>query len=54
LFVGLEGYEMPLNGTDREIRIDLKPDVVTEVTIKLQRAGTEVLKDETFQGDKDN
>lgn len=53
LVVGLEGYEMPLNGTDREIRIDLKPDVVTEVTIKMQRAGTDVLKDETFAGQDD-
>jgi hypothetical protein len=54
LIANLDGYEMPLNGTEREIRIDLKPGVVTEVTIKLQRAGTDVLKDESFQGDKDN
>jgi hypothetical protein len=45
----LKGYEMPLNGTEREIRIDLKPGVVTEVTIKMQPEGTDVLKDEAFQ-----
>lgn len=45
----LKGYEMPLNGTDREIRINLKAGVVTEVTIKMQPEGTDVLKDETFQ-----
>jgi len=54
LVANLEGYEMPLNGTEREIRIDLKPGVVTEVTIKLQPAGTDVLKDESFQGGDDN
>jgi hypothetical protein len=50
----LKGYEMPLNGTSREIRIDLKPGVVTEVTIKMQPEGTDVLKDEAFQGGVDD
>lgn len=54
LVASLEGYEMPLNGTDREIRINLKPGVVTEVTIKMQPEGTDVLKDEAFQGGKDD
>jgi len=50
----LEGYEMPINGRDRKIRIDLKPGEVTEVTIKMQPAGTDVLKDELFQRGDDN
>ncbi|MDP1562350.1 MAG: hypothetical protein Q8M16_13305 [Pirellulaceae bacterium] len=51
----LDGFEMPLNGTEREIRIDLKPGVVNEVTIKMQPAGTQVLKDKTFDlEDKDD
>ncbi|MDP1562349.1 MAG: carboxypeptidase-like regulatory domain-containing protein [Pirellulaceae bacterium] len=54
LVARLTGYEMPLNGTEREIRIDLKPGVVTEVTIKMQPEGTDVLKDEAFQGGKDD
>ncbi len=54
LIAGLKGYEMPLNGTERRVRIDLKPDVVNEVTIKLQPAGTDVLKDESFEGGGDN
>lgn len=45
----LNGYEMPLNGTERSIRIDLKPDIVTEVTIKMQPEGTQVLNDNAFQ-----
>lgn len=44
----MKGYQMPLNGTERDLRIDLKPGVVTEVTIKLQPEGTDVLKDEMF------
>jgi hypothetical protein len=51
LVADLEGYEMPLNGTEREIRIDLKPDIVTEVTIRLQPVGTEILKDKSFRSD---
>ena len=54
LFAYLKGYEMPLNGTDREIRINLKPGVVKEVTIKMQPEGTDVLKDETFQRVENN
>ncbi|XZE20370.1 hypothetical protein SH449x_000238 [Pirellulaceae bacterium SH449] len=44
----LKGFEMPLNGTDRYVRIQLKPDVVTEVTIKMQPEGTQVLSDKVY------
>ena len=54
LYAFLEGYEMPLEGTRRMVGVELKPDVVNEVTIHLQPAGTDVLKDETFQGGDDN
>lgn len=54
LIAYLDGYEMPLIDEERSVTVNLKPDVVTEVTIKLQRVGTDALQDETFQGDKDN
>lgn len=54
LFAFIKGYEMPLNGTDREIRVDLKEGVVTEVTIKMQPEGTDILKDEAFEGVANN
>ncbi len=54
LFAFIKGYEMPLNGTEREIRIDLKEGVVTEVTIKMQPEGTDTLKDEAFEGVANN
>ena len=36
-------YEMPLNGTRRYGRIDLKPGETTAVTVRLQPKGTQVL-----------
>ncbi|MDP1562351.1 MAG: hypothetical protein Q8M16_13310, partial [Pirellulaceae bacterium] len=51
LIAELEGFEIPLNGTDRQMYYDIKPGAVNEVTIQMQPAGTQVLKDTTFDLD---
>ncbi len=41
-------YEMPISKGEREMRVKLKRDVVSEITIKMQKKGTETLGE---QGD---
>ncbi len=46
------GFEMPISGDDRSVRVDLKPDTVNEITIKMQEKGTDSLG-EQVEGDAD-
>ena len=50
--VSLKGFEMPINGTDRNVSVDLKPDKIAEVTVRMQPEGTQVLDQNAFAGDK--
>ncbi len=52
LSVGLDGFEMPINGRDRHASVDLKPGMTAEVTVRLQPEGTQVLDQNAFAGDK--
>ncbi len=50
--VSLNGFEMLIKGTDRNVSVDLKPDKTAEITIRMQPKGTQVLDQNAFAGDK--
>ncbi len=52
--VFLKGHNREVSGPLLQVRVDLKESVVTELTIKMLPEGTDFLKDEAFQGGKDD
>lgn len=54
VFIFVKDHSAANSGPVQRVQVDLKPGVITEVTIKLQSEGTDVLKDEMFQGGKDD
>jgi len=46
-------YDTPINAGERVLTIDLKPNAVAEVTIKMQKKGVDALGEQGNEGDND-
>ena len=52
--VSHDDFEMPISGDDRHVTVKLESGKIAEVTVQMQKKGTEALGEPTDDGDKTN